>query len=78
MPSKRANRPAAAKSSVKRRTPNPARSPRVVDGTPDQEQDIQRRLGNFTGKGEHARQGGRTTGIVGQKKKQVRTDRKRK
>ena len=76
MPTKKSK--STAKASVKRRTVNPAKSPRTVQGTPNQDQDVQRRLGNFETKGEHARQGGRTTGIVGQKKKQLRTDRKRK
>jgi hypothetical protein len=42
------------------------------------EQDPKRRLGNFTGAGEHARQGGRTSGIVGQTKQRGRTDKKAK
>jgi hypothetical protein len=43
-------------------------------GAPLNEQDIKRRLGNFSGAGEHARQGGRSTGIVGQTKQRNRTD----
>lgn len=35
-------------------------------GAPFNEQDPQRRLGNFEGAGEHPRRGGRRTGIVGQ------------
>jgi len=46
------------------------------EGTPGQEQDLQRRLGNFTTKGEHARVGGRG-GIVGQTTKDFGTDNKR-
>jgi hypothetical protein len=42
------------------------------------EQDPKRRLGNFSGAGEHARQGGRTSGIVGQTKQKNRTDKRRK
>jgi hypothetical protein len=38
------------------------------------EQDPKRRLGNFAGAGEHPRQGGRTTGIVGQTKQRNKTD----
>jgi hypothetical protein len=38
------------------------------------EQDPKRRLGNFAGTGEHPRQGGRTTGIVGQTKQRNKTD----
>ena len=45
-------------------------------GAPFSEQDPKRRLGNFTGAGEHARQGSRTAGIVGQTKKRNHTDRK--
>lgn len=68
------------KSSLKSRTQS-----RIVSGsqratkkgTPGQEQDIQRRLGNFTGKGEHARVGTRTSGIGGQTSKTFRTDNKR-
>jgi hypothetical protein len=45
-------------------------------GAPFNEQDPKRRLGNFTGAGEHARQGGRTTGIVGQTKSKNKTDKK--
>jgi hypothetical protein len=47
-------------------------------GAPTNEQDTNRRLGNFSGAGEHARQGGRTSGIVGQTKQKNRTDRKSK
>jgi hypothetical protein len=38
------------------------------------EQDPKRRLGNFGGAGEHPRQGGRTSGIVGQTKQRSKTD----
>ena len=38
------------------------------------EQDLKRRLGNFGGAGEHPRQGGRTSGIVGQTKQKNKTD----
>ena len=44
--------------------------------TPGGEQDPKRRLGNFTGAGEHARIGGRTSGIVGQTTKRSRTDKR--
>ncbi len=43
-------------------------------GAPAKEQDVKRRLGNFGGAGEHPRQGGRTSGIVGQTKRQNKTD----
>jgi hypothetical protein len=41
------------------------------------EQDPKRRLGNFSGAGEHPRQGGRTSGIVGQTKQRGRTDKRK-
>jgi hypothetical protein len=59
-----------AKSGSRSRKP-PAEN---VSGAPFNEQDPKRRLGNFSGAGEHARQGGRSTGIVGQTKKRNRTD----
>jgi hypothetical protein len=43
-------------------------------GAPFSEQDPKRRLGNFGGAGEHPRQGGRTSGIVGQTTKRNHTD----
>jgi hypothetical protein len=51
-----------------------AMSRTTVAGAPFNEQDPKRRLGNFTSAGEHARQGGRTSGIVGQKKQRNKTD----
>jgi hypothetical protein len=45
-------------------------------GAPFSEQDIKRRLGNFSGDGEHPLVGGRTTGIVGQTKQKNRNDKK--
>ena len=67
------------KSSVKRRTLNQTAGGAVKPGkgSPGQEQDPKRRLGNFSGKGEHARIGGRTSGIVGQTTKDFGTDNKR-
>jgi hypothetical protein len=64
------------KSSVKRRTLNQNASGSRT-GMPGQEQDPKRRLGNFSGRGEHARIGGRTSGIVGQTTKDFGTDNKR-
>jgi hypothetical protein len=64
------------KSSVKRRTLNQSAS-QPSKGSPGQQQDPKRRLGNFSGKGEHARIGGRTSGIVGQTTKDFGTDNKR-
>jgi len=62
------------KSGVRRRTVNVTGQVKPKGGAPFNEQDIKRRLGNFTGAGEHARQGGRTSGIVGQTTKVSRTD----
>jgi hypothetical protein len=45
-------------------------------GAPFSEQDPKRRLGNFSGAGEHPRKGGRTTGIVGQTKERLHSDKK--
>jgi hypothetical protein len=45
-------------------------------GAPPNQQDTKRRLGTFEGAGEHARQGGRSTGIVGQTKQKNKTDKK--
>jgi hypothetical protein len=69
-----AKKPAAkAKSNVKKYTAAPSGS-----GVSINEQDPKRRLGNFAGAGEHPRQGGRTSGIVGQTKKRNHTDRAKK
>ncbi len=45
-------------------------------GASQQEQDPKKRLGNFSGAGEHARQGG-PGGIVGQTTKKFKTDKKK-
>jgi hypothetical protein len=50
----------------------------IGSGASFQEQDPKRRLGNFATAGEHARQGGRTSGIVGQTKQKNATDKKKK
>lgn len=63
-------RPAKKTGPVKKKASKPAK------GAPDSEQDPKRRLGDFTGKGEHARQGGRK-GIVGQTSKKFKTDKKK-
>jgi hypothetical protein len=69
---KSANKTAKTKVKAKKRlAPAPVGSGAAVN-----EQDPKRRLGNFTGAGEHARQGGRTSGIVGQTKQRSRTDKK--
>jgi hypothetical protein len=64
---------AKPKSNVKKYTSAPRGS-----GISINEQDPKRRLGNFSGAGEHPRQGGRTSGIVGQTKKRNHTDRAKK
>lgn len=74
MTAKKAKRISTAK--PKKRTLNQAGASKTP-GAPFSEQDVKRRLGNFTGAGEHARQGGRH-GIVGQTTKKVHTDKKSK
>jgi hypothetical protein len=66
----------SAKSSVKRRSRSVTGGQRPSEGVPGSSQDVKRRLGNFTSAGEHARVGGRTTGIVGQTTKRNNTDKK--
>lgn len=52
----------------------PGAQAKPTRGAPATDQDAKRRLGNFEGAGEHARQGGRTSGIVGQTKRKNKTD----
>ena len=66
---------AVVKPSVKKRTLNDA-GQQPTKGDPFQQQDVKRRLGDFTTAGEHARVGRRKTGIVGQTKKQWGTNKK--
>ena len=47
-------------------------------GADPSDQDPKRRLGNFTTAGEHARQGGRNQGLVGQTKQKFGTDKRQK
>lgn len=61
------------KATVKKRTLNQAGT-RNAKGDPFNDQDVKRRLGTFEGAGEHARVGGRTSGIVGQTTKTFRTE----
>lgn len=61
------------KASAAKRTLN-GTSDKGVTGAPFNDQDPKRRLGDFSGAGEHPRQGGRSTGIVGQTKQQNHTD----
>jgi hypothetical protein len=66
-----AKKNAGPKPTVKKRVTKSA----AGRGASFNEQDPKRRLGNFAGAGEHPRQGGRTSGIVGQTKKRNHTDR---
>jgi hypothetical protein len=69
----------SVKATVKKRTLNPSLSmSSKTTGSPFQEADPKRRLGQFESAGEHSRVGGRTSGIVGQNKKRFQTDKKRK
>lgn len=63
-----------SKPSAKKRSLNVGRGGGT--GDPFNAQDKKRRLGNFESAGEHARVGGRTTGIVGQSKRKFRSDNK--
>lgn len=54
--------------SKKQRSINAQPERPMSQGLPGHQQDPKRRLGNFTGTGEHARQGGRQNGLVGQRK----------
>jgi hypothetical protein len=76
MATKKKSRP-AVKPTVKKRSLNQGGVGKAV-GAPFNEQDPQRRLGNFEGAGESSRVGGRTSGIVGQKTKQFRTENRKK
>jgi hypothetical protein len=67
-----------SKTSAKKSRSLNAAPQKLSKGAPPTEQDPKRRLGNFTTAGEHARQGGRTSGIVGQKKSKNRADKSSK
>jgi hypothetical protein len=76
MATKKLRTRSAVKSTVKKRTLN-WMGAHKSSGAPFSEQDPKRRLGGFTGAGEHSRLGGRTSGIVGQTTKQVHTDKRK-
>jgi hypothetical protein len=78
MATKKAKSSDKAKSSVRRRSRLVTGSEVPTRGVPGSEQDPRRRMGNFEGVGEHARVGGRTSGIVGQTTKQFTTDKAKK
>lgn len=65
---------AAKSKNARKQTGRSAARKRSESGAPFNNQDVQRRLGDFVGAGEHARKGGRTSGIVGQTTKKLRTD----
>lgn len=69
--------PTKAKTAAKRPSKTLSRSQVPTKAVPGGEQDAKRRLGNFTAAGEHARVGGRTSGIVGQTTKRGRTDKRK-
>ena len=81
-----AKKKTAKKASPKAKKPGKAKKSRSLNasgsrvkaaaGAPAFEQDPKKRLGNFTTAGEHARVGGRTSGIVGQKKSKNKTDKR--
>lgn len=77
MATKKLKSRSAVKPTVKKRTLNWTGAA-VSRGAPASEQDPKRRLGDFTSAGEHARQGGRTSGIVGQTTKKLHTDKRKK
>jgi hypothetical protein len=77
MATKKLKSNSAVKPTVKKRTVNRPGAAQP-HGAPANEQDVKRRLGNFTTAGEHARIGGRTSGIVGQTTKKGRTDNRKK
>jgi hypothetical protein len=56
---------------------SPTSRVKPASGAPASEQDPKRRLGNFASAGEHAKRGSRTAGIVGQKKSQNKTDKRK-
>ena len=74
MATKKVKQSSTAKSSVRRRARLVEGGQRAASGVPGSEHDAQRRMGNFETAGEHARVGGRTSGIVGQTTKKSRTD----
>jgi hypothetical protein len=55
-----------------------ANTAKQAGGAPFNELDPKRRLGTFSGAGEHPRKGGRTVGIVGQTRQRNHTDRRGK
>jgi hypothetical protein len=67
-----------AKSSVRRRSRLVTGGQAGSETIPGGQQDAKRRMGTFETAGEHARVGGRTSGIVGQTKQRFRTDLKSK
>ena len=69
----------AAKPSVKNRSLSTKRTQGKpgMPSSPGAERDIKNRTGNFEGKGQPARKGGRASGIVGQTRSRFKTDKSR-
>lgn len=66
------------KAAAAKRTKGPVTKGKLEGtGAPGNDQDVKRRLGNFVGAGEHARKGGRTSGIVGQKTTKLHRDKRK-
>jgi hypothetical protein len=78
MAMKKVKKAGTAKSSVRRRTRLVGGGQQAGTGMPGSQRDPRNRTGNFETAGEHARVGGRTSGIVGQTKRSFRTDGKSK
>jgi len=78
MAMKKLKRAESAKSSVRRRARMVEGSQQAGAGVPGSDQDPKRRLGNFESAGEHARVGGRTSGIVGQRTRHLHTELRKK
>ena len=78
MAKKKIKRLAESKTSVKRRSRSVPASQLPTAGVPGSEHDPKGRTGNFETAGEHARVGGRTSGIVGQTKQKFQTDKRKK
>jgi hypothetical protein len=78
MAMKKVKKAGSAKSSVRRRARLVQGNQQAGVGVPGSERDPRNRTGNFETAGEHARVGGRTTGIVGQTKRKFGTEQRTK
>jgi hypothetical protein len=77
-PKPKSKLPPPKKTSAKRRSRSIPKSQVPTAGVPGSEHDPKGRTGNFETAGEHARVGGRTSGIVGQTKQKFHTDKRKK